>query len=726
MDEQNKQQDSLDLEEILKEFATKPGEETPEDDVLIWDGIFPEVKDVRPWSPEDTMRLDDVTKAVRQQEQVQVQQGDTVAFTPVAQDETVTFMPVGQEELEQTVTFTPVDQEQPEQEQVRQDQTVTFTPVGQEDEDEIYIPVPPQEPGVEPYSAEWEPEYEQPIGEYVPPEPIVFRPKSRLRELKRKLVAGPEKRYYELTEQGLGKLQAAIFCNLLVAVVAAVTMALFSLGVIPEYRSKFVIFVQFLSLLISALLGSYQMMEGFGDLVRKRFSLNSLLWFSLFACLADSIICLYQVRIPCCAAFSLQMTMSLWSAYHKRTTELGQMDTMRKATRLDSVVSVPDYYDGRPGFLRAEGQVEDFMDHYKGNPGNEKVLSVYAFVALLVSVAIGLLAGILYGPALGVQIFAASLLVSVPASAYVIASRPMAILERRLHKLGTVLCGWKSVKRLSANGMFPVFDEDLFPAGAAKMNGVKFYGDRNPDEVIAYAAALMGACGGGMAPLFTQLLDSRNGHHYEAEELRGYSGGVGAGVNGEAVLAGTLSFMQDMGVDMPDSTRVSQAIYVAIDGQLCGVFALSYQKTKSAARGITTLSAYPGLTAVLVGGDFMMTESFVRSKFGISTHQIAFPERNTRLELTQKQPGEDAKVLALMTQEGLAEAAYAVTGARALHAAMIWGTVIHMIGGILGLVIMLVLSLVGAQYLLTPGNVLLYVLLWMIPGLLITEWTRSV
>ena len=79
-----------------------------------------------------------------------------------------------------------------------------------------------------------------------------------------------------------------------------------------------------------------------------------------------------------------------------------------------------------------------------------------------------------------------------------------------------------------------------------------------------------------------------------------------------------------------------------------------------------------------------------------------------------------------MTQEGLAEAAYAVTGARALRAAMIWGTVIHMIGGILGLAIMLVLSLVGAQYLLTPGNVLWYVLLWMIPGLLITEWTRSV
>ena len=50
-------------------------------------------------------------------------------------------------------------------------------------------------PRAEPFSEQWEPEYEQPIGEYVPPQPIVFKPRSRLRELKKDLVAGPEKRF---------------------------------------------------------------------------------------------------------------------------------------------------------------------------------------------------------------------------------------------------------------------------------------------------------------------------------------------------------------------------------------------------------------------------------------------------------------------------------------------------------------------------------------------------
>ena len=47
-------------------------------------------------------------------------------------------------------------------------------------------------------------------------------------------------------------------------------------------------------------------------------------------------------------------------------------------------------------------------------------------------------------------------------------------------------------------------------------------------------------------------------------------------------------------------------------------------------------------------------------------------------------------------------------------------------GGILGLLIMLALTLVHAEYLLTPENLLLYELVWMIPGLLITEWTRVI
>ena len=579
----------------------------------------------------------------------------------------------------------------------------------------------------EPFSEEWEPEYEQPMGDYVPPEPIVFRPKSRLRELKKKLVAGPERRYYELSEIGVGNLQLGMVANLLIVLLTAGSTVFYGLNLIPDNRMKLLIFMQVLMMLLAGLFGSHRLVEGGADLAKKKFTLNTLLLVTFLACCADGVFCLLNEKIPCCAAFSLEMLMCQWSTYHKRVTEMGQMDTLRKATMLDGLAQVPDYYEGRPGYLRKEGQVEDFMDHYQEVPGPEKVLNIYALIALVISVAVGVTAGMLHDPVLGVRAFAAALLAGVPVTMFITLTRPMAILEKRLHKLGTVLCGWRGVKEMSGSVVFPLGDEDLFPAGSTRLNGVKFYGNRDPDEIVAYATALICADGGGLAPLFTQLLDSRNGYHYEVENLQCYgNGGIGGEVCGEPVLVGVLSFLEDMGVDMPEGTKVNQAVYAAIDGQLCGVFAITYGKVKSSAAGLSTLCSYRKLRQVLITGDFMLTDSFLRSKFNVKTRSMAFPSREERLALAEKVPAEETPCVALTTHEGLAPLAYAMTGARSVRTASIVGMVIHLIGGVLGLAMMMTLAVLGAEELLMPMNLLLYELIWLIPGLLITEWTRAV
>ena len=605
--------------------------------------------------------------------------------------------------------------------------TAVFQPVRIEDEPEEELPPEPvPEPEVEPFSEEWEPEYEEPMGNYPIPEPIVFRPKSRLKELRSKLVAGPEQRYYSLTELGLGKLQWSLILNILVFVVSAGFTAVYAWGLVPPERLRLLVFVQFLGMLLSALLGCYRLMDGVGDVMKLRFTPNSLLVLTFVVCCVDGVLCLQELRIPVSAAFSLEMTMAIWAAYDRRSAEMGMMDTMRRATTLDSVVCMPDFYEGAQGYRTAQGEVEHFMDHYDAPSGPEKVLNWYALATLIVSLAAGILGCVRHGFSVGVQLCAASLLVGMPATAFISVIRPMAILEKQLHKLGTVLCGWQGVKAVNRRAAYPLEDKDLFPAGAAKLNGVKFYGDREPDQVVAYATALIKANGGALVSLFSQLLDSRNGYYYTVEHINTYSGGgIGGEIGDDAVLVGTLEFMQDMGVDMGEGTRVSQAVYVAIDGELCGVFAVSYQKAKSTAAGLRTLCGYRGLTPVVLCQDFMLTEGFVRSKFGTSTRRMAFPGKDVRRELSLREPEETDTVIALTTKEGLAPKAFAVTGARVLKSALKAGVVIHMIGGILGLLMMAVLAWVGVENILTPANILLYELIWMIPGLLVTEWTRT-
>jgi hypothetical protein len=227
--------------------------------------------------------------------------------------------------------------------------------------------------------------------------------------------------------------------------------------------------------------------------------------------------------------------------------------------------------------------------------------------------------------------------------------------------------------------------------------------------------------------VFQQLLKSRNGNFLKLDTFRNYGeGGIGGEIQGEPILMGTLNFLQDMGVEIPEGTMVNQAVYAAIDGQLCAVYAISYAKMRSAAAGLVTLCGYRKMTLVKLPGDFMLTESFLRSKFNIKGNRVIFPEREEGCLLSRFRPDPSEPVLALTTRDELIASAYAVTGARALRQSARLGVAIHLLGGMIGMIIMLVLGYLGSTQLLTPTNILLYQLIWAIPGLLVTEWTRVV
>ena len=680
----------FDLSKIMQEFSSQappapltgrrePHEE-PEDELLLpsldsaaWRRVD------EPDELSDTIRLDAIQKAV-----AAVTVSDAVKLTE-------------EEDLQATVAFKPIQAEDRQTE----------------------------EAASEPFDQNWEPDYLETDEDFQIPEPVIQRPKSRLRELRQKLVNGPEQRYYALSEQGVGKLQLALILNGLLMLLSIGFTTVCTLKGMPADRLRLVVFVQFLTMLLSALLGCYRLIDGVTDVIRLRFTPNSLLVLTFLVCCVDGVLCLQQLRLSVCAAFSLQMTMALWAAYNRHNTEMGQMDTLRRATTLNGLACVPDDYEGMTGFRICRGEVEHFMDRYQELSAPDRLLNWFCLAVAAVSLLIGVFGGVLHGFTTGVQLCCASLMVGLPATGFLATVRPLEVLEKRLHKLGTVLCGWQAVKAVRCRIAVPLNDKDLFPTGSVKLNGVKFYGDWEPDQVVTYTAALIGANGGALVEVFEQLRDSRGGKVCLVENLHIYKGGVGGEIGDDGILVGTLQFMQDMGVDVGKGTRVSQAVYTAIDGELAGVFAVAYGKSKSSAAGVRTICGCRSLVPVMTTKDFMITESFIRSKFLVNTRRIAFPDRATCVDICARREPEGAQVVALTTKEGLAPMAFAITGARTLGSAMQTGVVLHMIGGIVGLLIMAALAYIGADDLLSPLHILLYQLIWMIPGFLVTEWTRT-
>lgn len=718
MDEKENQ--SLELENILKEFGDIP-EEHEETQVQ------PEV----PEEPEEDVEIADWLDKAPSAEALEEAPEEAPEEEPVDLQATRRIEPVQIDDSEEEVTGDTIRLDG------LRESIAELTAKQKPDAVRIEEETESMEDTIraEPFSERWEPEYDQPMGEYTPPQPIQFHPRSRLRELKRKLVAGPEKRFYDLSEKGVGKLQAAIFLSVLVVLIAAASTAMYAFGMVQENRLRLMVFGQFLAFLISSLLGCFQIMEGFADLGKKRFTLNTLLSVTFVVCCVDGVLCLRQLRVSCCAAFSLAVTMSLWGAYHRRSTEMAQMDTLRKAVRLNGVAECPEYLDGKKGLLRMEGQVEDFMDHYAAAGKSEKLLDLFGMIGMFTALGIGVAAGVLKsgtGDAMacvstGVQVAAVSLLAAVPATGFVCQSRPAWLLECRLHKLGTVLCGWRGVEGLCGKAVVPVTFGDLYPVDSVRLNGLKFFGSRDPDQVIAYAAAMVTADESGLTELFAQVLDSHNGRHFDAYDLCHYdNGGISGTVEGETVLMGDTVFMKDNGIEIPENAKLNYAVYVTISGELSGLFAINYEKTKSAVAGLSTLNSYRKLYCVLTSNDFMLTHSFLRSKFGVKPKRFLLPEQEVRAQLRQQKPEEGTQALLMATANGLAPIAYGITGARMLRTTCRMGMVLHMIGGILGLGIMVLLVVLGALELLTPANMFLYQLVWLIPALLISEWTRSI
>lgn len=761
--ESNERKEQFDIEDILREFSQKDADtdqllrqyfsETP----MVRLPVYRSTQPCREVAPEPTLERTAVFAPIRQEqkpEEPEPDLGTTAPLTPIwveqetampesVPDATIEFEPVEQEEIpaeaEQTVEDTvafeavapaieeePTEQIMPEAEEASEPE---LTSVNWQEETEIQEEegqMPPLQTEAEPFSEDWEPEYEEPMGEFQGKAPIVFPQKNRTRVLREKLVAGPEKRFHDLSAAGLHGLQWGILLQLLIVIFTVGSTVWLHMHAAKPTQVQPLLFSQLVAILLSGLLGCYRLLNGVGSLLRGKFTLNTLLAVSFVACVADAYFCIQDQRMPLSALFCLQMLMSQWSAYQDRYTEMNQMDVLRKANELRALVKIEKYCDNKPGYTTVDGDPDDFMRHYAATGAPEKALRRYALVALIVSLFLALVAALRFNGITGVQILASSLLIGLPVTAHISMTRPAAILQKRLRIHGAVLCGWQGVRHAEKNAVFPLESEDIFPKDSIKMSGVKYYGSVEPGWATACAAALARANGSTLRYILEQLPRGRDGMNQIVEDLGVWPGGVSGLVSGVPAALGTAEFMQQIQVEIPADVRIPYAVYLAVEGELCGVFAVSYHGAKASVAGLRNLCGWRSLTPLVIGSDFMLTPRFIREKMGVKAQRLIFPDHAARQALAQIQPGEDAPVVALTTNPGLAARTYAINGAWALRSAQSSGANIHMLGGLLGLTLAALLSLLGAIELLSPSNLLLYTAVWILPGLLSTEWTRHI
>lgn len=197
---------------------------------------------------------------------------------------------------------------------------------------------------------------------------------------------------------------------------------------------------------------------------------------------------------------------------------------------------------------------------------------------------------------------------------------------------------------------------------------MKLYGSRPAPMVIGYANAVVQTAGSGLAPLFEQMMHDQNGRRYSVDTFRRYeSGGLGATIRGDVVLMGSIAFMKLMRVRVPEGTRLKQAVYLSVNGELAAVFALNYAPAESVRAGLASVLRAGALVPVLATRDFMITPQFLKQRYKIPPEHIEFPIVEERAALSEPGAVCAGKQGALMARSSFASFAGSVVAARGLR-----------------------------------------------------------
>ncbi len=297
---------------------------------------------------------------------------------------------------------------------------------------------------------------------------------------------------------------------------------------------------------------------------------------------------------------------------------------------------------------------------------------------------------------------------------------PWSRLAEHLQKTGCAVAGWAGAQKISARRRMIVTDTDLFPPGTVQLNGRKLYAETQ-EQALSLAASMARAAGSGLERLFNSLVRSEGGRYEKVDGFSFYEeGGWSGTIKGESVLMGSAAFMRKMDIRLPPDVNLRTGIFLAVDRELRAAFAVKYNPAENVDFALRLMQR-SRIQPILASRDPNITPSLIKRKFSRNVH-MEYPGLTERVALSEAEKDRDLP-RALLFREGLLPYAEAVAGSLRLCKAVRRAAAISLLGGWAGTLLTFYLTSLGAYELLNPLALEVFLLLWTLPVLLMSDWT---
>ncbi len=385
---------------------------------------------------------------------------------------------------------------------------------------------------------------------------------------------------------------------------------------------------------------------------------------------------------------------------------------------------------GRENTLKAEeclngeirinrGELEDEPEYLKDvfAPGiAERVIAIYVPILLgLILVAAVITTFVQHRGSLFFWALSAFLSTTSTAGIILCSSMPLKSSTKKLMNYGIGLRGYKGVKDLAKADSIVWTDFDLFSNKALVINGTKVFEPYTFEKVLQYSGSLLCEAELGIGRAFFEAMQEEYIKPVKVEELQFFeSGGISALINNEPVLLGTAVFALRMGVRVPEEMRIKNGIYIAVNKRLAGIFAMKYKDQPVIEEAFRLVKTQKSVS-IIASRCFNITPSMVEKRFNAKARWIEYPDIQDRLDISSQTGEAEGESLATIAREGMMPITECITMTKKLYRALIANLIWGLIGSVIGFVLMTFLVLKAAVVSVTPVNVLIFILLWIVP-----------
>lgn len=469
--------------------------------------------------------------------------------------------------------------------------------------------------------------------------------------------------------------------------------------------------------------------SGVMSLVRRQPGIEALVVINCVFSILDAVVIAIRgtgdAGLPFCAVSAFAVACCIWSAL---LTCRGYKMTFRAlAVAKDPYAVSADGDVAKDGItiLKSKRDTAGFIHRSEESGPAEAVYSVIAPYLIAISLVLGLLATVLSKRYADIaHILAAVTAPCAPFAAIVAFALPYRTVARRLCRNGSAIAGWSGVSDIGKSKHLIVTDKDIFPPRNISIESIRILEGAFPDKVISYAGSVIVASGNCLASVFSELMRKNNCALMPVEEFTcNESGGLIALVNGEEVLVGNSGFMSLKGIHLPQKLNSKNAVFVSINGVFVAIFTIQYVAVTSVQNALFGL-LHSSLEPIFAVRDFNITPLMLRQKFKMSTDGFDFPAYSKRYAMSAAEPGEYTQIAGIVSRDGLGPFVAVSSLGKRLYTAVQICVVLALLCAVIGMVMMFVLCAMGAFDSATVGNLLTYLLLWLVPVILLNFGLR--